>query len=97
MENQVLLLFIVRINLNYTTLWFVHEVHSNSEIVDNSFIHEYEYEAYVNPLLEKCDTYAFRSFDIRNSARRNFNGQVFCPYDYSFEKPESAELFSDCR
>lgn len=97
MENQVLFLSIVRINLNSSTLWIVLEIHNNSEIVNHSFIHEWEYEAYVNPLLEICESYAFRSFDVRNSARHNFDGQVFCPYDYSFEKPESAELFSDCR
>lgn len=97
METQVLLLSIIRVNMNFSTLWIVQEIRNNSEIVNHSFIHEYEYEACVNSLLEKCETYAFRSFDIRNSARHNFDGQVFCPYDYSFEKPESAELFSDYR
>lgn len=97
MENQVLLLSIVRINMNFSTLWIVHEIRNNMEIVNNSFIHEREYEAYVNPLLEICESYVFRSFDVRNSAQHNFDGQLFCPYNYSFEKPESAELFSDCR
>ena len=97
MENQVFLLSIVRINMNFSTMWIVQEIRNGMEIANHSFIHEYEYEACVNPLLETCDYYAFRSFDIRNSARHNFDGQLFCPYDYSFEKPESAELFSDCR
>lgn len=97
METQVLLLSIFRINMNFSTLWIVQEFHNTMEIVNNSFVHEHEYEGYVNPLLKVCESYAFRSFDIRKSARHNFDGQVFCPYDYSFEKPESAELFSDCR
>lgn len=97
METQNLLLSIIRINMNYSTLWIVHEIHNDMNIVNHSFIHEYEYAKYVNPLLKNCESYVFRSFDIRNSIRRIFDGQVFCPYDFSFEKPESAELFSDCR
>lgn len=97
METKVLLLSIVRINMNYSTLWFVFEVRNDMEFVNHTFIHEYEYESYVNSLLEICDSYSFRSFDIRNSARFDFKGQLYCPFDYSFDKPESAELFSDCR
>lgn len=97
METQVLYLSIIRVNMNYSTLWVVHEIRNDMEIVNHSFIHECEYEAYVNQLLELCDSYAFRSFDVRNSAIHNFDGQLFCLYNYSVEKPKSAELFSDCR
>lgn len=97
METQVLLLSIIRVNMDFATLWIVHEIRNNNEIVNHLFIHESAYADYVNSLLEICESYVFRSFDIRHSARHDFDGQEFCPYDCSFEKPDSAELFSDCR
>lgn len=97
METNVLLLSIVRINFNYSTLWIVQEIRINSEMTTHSFIHECEYEAYVNPLLEVCESYVFRSFDIRNPAIHNFDGEMYCRYRGSFIKPKTAELLGDCR
>lgn len=97
METKALLLSIIRINFKYSTLWIVHEIRNNMEIVNHSFINECEYEVYVNSLLESCETYVFRAFDIRNSAIHDFDGKRYCQFDFSFDKPKSAELFSDCR
>lgn len=97
MEKSVLLLSIMRLNFNYSTLWIVHEIRDNMEIVNHSFIHEREYEAYVNPLLEICETYAFRNFDMRNSAIHEFDGKKYCGFSFNFDKPKTAELLGEYR
>lgn len=97
MEKSVLLLSIIRIDFNYSTLWIVHEIHDNTEIVNHSFIHECEYESYVNPLLEICETYVFRTFDIRNSSIHELDGKKYCGFGFNYEKPKTAELIGDYR
>lgn len=93
MKSKTLLLSIIRIEMNYSTLWIVHEIRVNCEMVNHSFIHECEYVAYVKPLLEECESYAYRSFDIRNSSIHDFDGNRYCGFNSSFDKPAIPDVF----
>ena len=93
METKDVLISIIRVEMNYSTLWIVHEIRANCEMVNNSFIHECDYVAYVKPLLEHCETYAYRCFDIRNSSIHDFDGKRFCGFNCSFDKPAIPDIF----
>ena len=91
MENKVLLLSIIRIDLENSSFWVVMEINSSCDISSKVFIHESEYKSYVEPFLEKCTGYVFRHFSTKESNVHLFDSELYCKYDVNFSCPETAE------